>query len=85
MPPHRFFGLGPEAALLVGQALLPVILGDGLSNRELHPGFTENHLFETTNRRDWPKMLFKNNVVTHGTGCTFECEGDRQGTLAEDR
>lgn len=23
-------------------------------------------------------MLFKNNMVTHGTGCTFEFEGDRE-------
>jgi len=29
-------------------------------------------------------MLFKNNMVTHGPGCTFECEGDSQGTLAEE-
>lgn len=31
------------------------------------------------------KMLFKNKVVTHGTGCTFEFEGDSQGTLAEEK
>lgn len=30
-------------------------------------------------------MLFKNNMVTHGTGCTFEFEGDSRGTLAEEK
>lgn len=47
----------------------------------LHEGLP---LWEPGRGSGW-RMLFKNNMVTHGTGFTFEFEGDSQGTLAEQK